>query len=401
MNTINASNIIEQWTSLTPQLRQNFYKTYIKAMSECDLVAQWDKMTDTQKLYLHDLYKKQRNAKYKIHKKKAKTALDEKDTAIKMDNFNQRFILNIMNKHAPKGYRFIITGHDRKIAIESAEIMGDQKPRGAFVSDISFDMIEGIFGSIFKNDKEAFDNDTIYWRMRSFIPEKPFRTTKEKFEQYVKTLDDVSRQVQPCLETIQKKPFMPLFRKNSIIVQGIMDSGKPAPKYLNDRLHNYVNGIVWWTFRCAMRHIKASKLVKYRNRYKKTMNRLNIVPEKHSEFTMWRNSVDQKEQQNMRERLDTLQYDMLPKAVENKDHNLILSIKQNINKLNKILGPDYEEKKAPARHLMPQVFYTQQKRQKNTTGITTNQTQERQFPANMPVIKQLWLLVTAREQKTK
>lgn len=72
MNTINASNIIEQWTSLTPQLRQNFYRTYIKAMSERDLVAQWDKMTDIQKLYLHDLYKNNAMRSIKFIKRKQK-----------------------------------------------------------------------------------------------------------------------------------------------------------------------------------------------------------------------------------------------------------------------------------------------------------------------------------------
>lgn len=399
MTEFNATNIITQWSEMTPKLREQNIQLYRDAMSKTDLVAQWDKLTPIQKQYLGDLYKSQRNEKYKIHKKRAQAAAEKNEQSIKMDNFNQRFIMNIMNRYAPKGYRFVLIGSDRRIAIESAEIMGNQKPRGAFVSDISFDMIEGVYGSLFKNDKEAFTSDTIYWRMRGFIPDKPYRTTKEKHEQYVKTLEGISRQTIPYIDFLQSKPNTPWFRQNAIIVQGIMDSGKAAPKFLNDRLHKAVNSIVWWTFRRAMRQVKASKLVKYKNSYKKTMNRINVVPGTRSGFTMWRDDIDLKKRTALRAHLEHLQYDVLAKAAEDKNPQLVAKTQSEISKIKSILGADYEVTQKPARDMLRDTFYTKQKVKQN--GTTVIQKKERVFSDKMHVLKQFWLLVTAKESKSK
>ncbi len=396
MTDFNLTNIIEKWPEMTPQMRLQYKHIYREAMSRVDLVSQWDKMTNVQRMHLLDLYKAQRKEKYKIHKKRVLTVSEDKES-IKMDNFNQRFVLNVLQRCAPKGYQFVIVGDDRRIAIQSTEIMGNQTPRGAFISDISFDMIEGVYGSLFKNDKEAFNSDIIYWRMRSFQPEKPHRTTKEKHEQYVKTIESIASKSIPCLDMIQKKPFAPTFRKNAIIVQGFMDSGIPAPKYLNDKLHETVNNIVWWSFNRAMHRIKASKLVKYRNTYKKNMGRINAVPGTRSGFTMWRDNIDLHERINLRTRMEELQYDILPQALEAKDAKKTAQTQQEILKLQQILGADYTEIVKPARSLLRNTFYVNQTVKQN--GVKSKQTVERKFPKNMSVLKQFWLLINAREQK--
>lgn len=331
-----------------------------------------------------------------------KNTASEKTQTVKMDDFNQRFILMLMNKYAPKGYKFVIVGPDRRITMYSSEIMGTQTPRGPFISDISFDLIDGVYGPLFKHDnKDSFNSDVIYWRIRSYLADKPHRTTKEKHEKYIKILEPLNgiRTQTTQFLFANRPPMRPFAKNNAIIVQGIMDSGKIIPNYLQNRIHKIVNETVWWTFCRAMRDLKASKLAKYRNLYKKTMTRNNIIPGSHSGYTMWRDKVDARKRMDLRNNLDSLRYDLLPDAVEKKDNARVLELKKEINALEKQLGPDYITNTAPARSLLFDTFYVETTETLNN-GTKTTQTVERDFSKKMPAIKQFWLMATAK-QKTK
>ena len=335
----------------------------------------------------------------KANNKKQQNVDSKKAITVKTDNFNQRFILMLMNKYAPKGYKFVITGPDRRIAMYSSEIMGTQSPRGAFVSDLSFDLIEGVYGGLFKHDLKTFNSDIVYWRMRSHLLDKPYRTTKEKHERYIKTLEKLSNF---CAQTaefvfVKRPPMKPFAKNNAILVQGIMDSGKVAPDYLQKRMHNIVNEVVWWSFNRAMRDLRASKLAKYRNIYKKTMAEYGIIPGAHSGCTMWCDKIEARQRIYIHNRLDVLRYDLLPSAIEKKDNVRVLEIKKEIESLEKQLDSDYITHTAPARDLLRDTFYVKRE-QNGVNGINISQTVARDFSKNMSAIKQFWLMATAKQK---
>ncbi|MBP3316557.1 MAG: hypothetical protein J6L70_03090 [Alphaproteobacteria bacterium] len=393
-------DIVAQWATLPEDQRKLHKNEYRNAMAGADLIKLWSELKPIEQDALYGMYRDQCAKQRKLFAKKQKNT----DTPVKTDTFNQRFILNVMNRFAPKGYKFVIIGPERKIALYNAEIMGDQEPRGAFVSDISFDLVEGVYGSLFKQDGTTTYDESIFWRMRTFLADKPYRTTKEKHAKYIKTIDSLSGLKMLTTEFLHNKQApLPLFTKNNaIIVQGIMDDGKPAPEYLQKRMHDIANFIVWWTFRRAMRTVRAAKLLKHRKAYKRKMNQLKVSPGTRSEYTQWRDKIDLKNTTHMRNRLYSLRYDMLPAAVNNKDDEQIQTIKKEIGRLEKYLGSDYKTPMKPARNLLKNTFVVKQKQKSEpNTNKPVIKTVKRDFSKNMPAIKQFWLLISARKNTTK
>lgn len=393
-------DIVAQWATMPEDQRKLHKNEYRKAMAGADLIKLWSELKPIEQDALYGMYRDQCAKQRKLFAKKQKNT----DTPVKTDTFNQRFILNAMNRFAPNGYKFVISGPERKIALYNAEIMGDQEPRGAFVSDISFDLIEGVYGSLFKPENNITYEDTVFWRMRTFLADKPYRTSKEKHAKYVKTIEEMSGFKLLTTEFLHSKHApLPLFTKNNaIIVQGIMDDGKPAPEYLQKRMHEIANFIVWWTFRRAMRTVRAAKLLKHRKAYKRKMNQLRVSPGTRSEYTQWRDNVDLKNTTHMRNRLYSLRYDMLPAAVNEKDNDRIVAIKKEIGRLEKHLGPDYKTPKKPARNLLKNTFVVKQKQRPDTgTKKAVIETVKRDFSKNMPAIKQFWLMATAQKKQEK
>ena len=121
---------------------------------------------------------------------KEQKAEAQKEIKKQMDIFDARFILARMNQYAPRGYKFVTVGNDNRIALKSEQIMGNQSPRGAFVSDISFDLIFGLYGELL-NGKIAGPDENLYERIKFFQYEKPYGVPQEKHTQYMQIIKNI------------------------------------------------------------------------------------------------------------------------------------------------------------------------------------------------------------------
>lgn len=62
--------------------------------------------------------------------------------------FEKGWFLHKMNKHAPRGYKFVAIGDDGRIAMYAPEFMGNRSPMGPFLSCFSFDLLDHVYGGL-------------------------------------------------------------------------------------------------------------------------------------------------------------------------------------------------------------------------------------------------------------
>ena len=62
--------------------------------------------------------------------------------------FESGWFLRQMNKFAPHGFEFKTVDNTKRIALYSREIMGNQTPRGPFISEFSFDLLDCLFSGM-------------------------------------------------------------------------------------------------------------------------------------------------------------------------------------------------------------------------------------------------------------
>lgn len=397
-----------------------------------------------------ELHNKKREAKH-IAAQRAKEQKSDIQKEIKkqMDIFDARFILACMNRFAPKGWRFVTTGGDNRIAMQSVEIMGNQAPRGAFVSDISFDLIFGLYGDLLAG-KVVGPDENLYERMKFFDYAKPFGVSKEQHEKYTDTIKDINAWDFGLLPPLSFKSaaMRPFAHKNSILVQGVMDSGEVPPQYLNERMHKIVNETVWWTFRRVMSELKLSRLEKLRKTYRSHLVSLSVIPGRKFALATQPEQANKlsPEQKALEKHLDDLITRELPQAkiqtredfislhrqmaeladlqtsnitngrvfeptqgikpskrlrhqIQNEIDGLcsgqtqkqrVKDIQQEIKKTINALNEKPKEIVQPARDLMPNVFF-----------IDGNRDQMRKINNRTNTIKQMTWLAFGRVQKTK
>lgn len=250
----------------------------------------------------------------------------QKEIKKQMDIFDMRFIVACMNHFAPKGYKFVTIGNDNHIALQSNEIMGNQSPRGAFVSDISFDLIFGLYGNLL-NGKIAGPDENLYDRIKYQGYDKSIGVTQAQFDKYVKILKSINTNEIGLLPPLSfnSAPMRPFWYKNAVLVQGTMDAGMMPPKYLNERLHNIVNETVWWTFRRVMLNIKLSRLEKLRKTYRAHLSAKAIIPGKKfglNTKTSANENISPK-QKELEKRLDKLIRHDLPQAIAETNEEFV------------------------------------------------------------------------------
>ena len=277
----------------------------------------------------------QHNARREAKRIAAQRAKDQKAEIKKeikkqMDVFDMRFVVAYMNHFAPKGYRFVTVGNDNRIAIQSNEIMGNQKPRGAFISDISFDLIFGLYGDLL-NGKVDGPDENLYDRIKYQGYKKANGVTQAQFDKYVNILKSIDTHEIGLIPPISFKsaPKRPFMDKNAVLVQGTMDAGMEPPKYLNKRLHKIVNEIVWWTFRRVMLNIKLSKLQKLRKTYQAHLAAKAVVPgKKFGLATQTKSTVASQKQLELEQRLDKLIHHTLPQAITETNEEFVFLHRQ-------------------------------------------------------------------------
>lgn len=271
------------------------------------------------------------NARREAKRVAAQRAKEQKAEALKeikkqMDVFDMRLILACMNKFAPSGYKFIAIGNDNRIAMHSDKIMGNQPPRGAFVSDISFDLIFGLYGDLL-NGKEAEPDNNLYERMKFFQYNRPTGVSQEKHEKYMTTIQNIHAYDFGMLPPFARKhaPTRPMLDKNAILIQGVMDSGQMPPKYLNERMHKIANETVWWAFRRVMLGLRLSRLQNLRKTYRNHLASRAIVPGKKFGLVTAPKSVGQisKKQKEREQKLDKLIHHTLPQAIAEANDEVI------------------------------------------------------------------------------
>ena len=385
------------------------------------------------------------NERREVKRVAAQLAKDQKNDVQKeikkqMDVFDMRFIVASMNKFAPHGYKFTTSGNNNCIALQSAHIMGNQAPRGAFVSDISFDLLFGLYGDLL-NGKISGPDENLYERIKFFTYARPTGVSQAQHDKYMNTIKNINTYdlgLMPPL-SFKSAPGRLFMNKNAILVQGTMDSGQIPPKYLNDRMHKIVNEIVWWAFRRVMLDLKLSKLQKLRKTYRAHLAAKAIIPGKKFGLTANTNVDTQKsqKQKELEQRLDVLIRQSLPQAIYESQEEVISlhrqmaqvvnlqpinnanikpskhmkqqiqreiddlcsgatqkerikDIRENIYKTIVAINGEPQQIIQPARQLMPSVFYV--------NGDTEH---SRKIGTQTSVLKQMYWLTFARRQRTK
>lgn len=259
------------------------------------------------------LHNKKRDAKRTAQAMaKEHKAQVQKEIKNQMSVFDMRFILASMNKFAPAGWRFVTVGNDNRIAMQSTRIMGNQSPRGAFVSDISFDLIYGVYGDLFY-PKQEHANTNLYEQMKFFQYEKPSNVPQDTHDKYIKTIKGLDSWDFGMMWPMAAKhaPTRPMLNKNAALVQGVMDSGNVPPAYLNNRMHKIVNETVWWAFRRALLGLTLERLQHLRKVYRTHMTAKAVIPGKKISLT----SIPGPRQRDLESRLDNLIKHVLPQAI--------------------------------------------------------------------------------------
>ena len=266
---------------------------------------------------------------------KEQKAYAQKEIKKQMDIFDMRFILACMNKFAPQGYKFITVGDDNRIAMYSPTITGNQNPRGAFISDISFDLIFGLYSDLL-NGKIDGPDENLYERIKFFQYERPSGVSATEHTKYKKTIENIRSYDFGMIAPLATKraPTRPFVNKNAILVQGVMDSGNVPPKYLNDRLHKIVNETVWWAFRRAMLGLKLSRLQQLRKTYRNHLATKAVIPGKKFGLVTAPKLVGKisPKQKALEQRLDKLINHTLPQAIY-ESHEEIVSLHRQMAQL--------------------------------------------------------------------
>lgn len=161
-------------------------------------------------------------------------------------SFDESFLIQTLNKFAPEGFKFVYSGKHRKFALIAKESSVDAK--GAFISDISVQMINDLFGRLLSSRKMKEVRPCAEYTGYCFMLAKS-RLSKSEYETYKSILSGI------------EKPFMSvLIKENAALVDMLHFQKKKVPDYLNRRLHNYVNYSVWNAFQQLFSRISVGDL---------------------------------------------------------------------------------------------------------------------------------------------
>lgn len=284
--------------------------------------------------------------------------------------FAPGFFLSLMNRYAPRGYRFVIVGDERRIALRCPEFMGNQTPSGPFVSEFSFDMLDDVYGGLMTKSAMVLNPaQTPEFYMRDY---ELARLDKHPITISQATANDRLHDI--YLNVIQRKRAVlfalpPLFfRKNAILIQGLMDSCMCVPKYLNNRIARYVSDCTWCAITRAMSCMSISRMRAFQDDYKEKSQELGFTSGKKSRLTKIENAIRAKNYENTDIYISWLRYDVLP-MLDSASRSVLENHIMDLTKIRDSYGIIPMDK--PACDMMPNFFFAPQ--QTTVRAIVPNQ----------------------------
>ncbi|MBQ8294729.1 MAG: hypothetical protein IJX89_05080 [Alphaproteobacteria bacterium] len=229
--------------------------------------------------------------------------------------FEKGWFLHKMNKYAPRGYKFVAIGNDNRIAMQSNEIMGDQKPQGPFVSNISFELLDMVYGGLLtKRGGHINQGSALGEYMLSFDTARlPIKPTDDKDTEHLNgkylSYQTIVREHSTQLTHI--RPIM--IRKNALLIQGLLDAKSSLPQHLAERLNKHVNRCVWQTIEKVFNNILICDIKYYQDEYRKKMQQLGIEYDKKSGVVTNEDKSRAKRYEQLSVKLEKLKYDILPR----------------------------------------------------------------------------------------
>lgn len=218
--------------------------------------------------------------------------------------YNEQFFLARMNRFAPTGFKFVAVGPNRNIALYSSKIMGDVPPRGAFVSDISFDMIDDVYGHLLNHNRS---HDVLGAQM--VRPVRLSETEHLKELGYMSVLDRVDKYL-----LLNRGPML---NKRAIVIQSMMDVNVSVPRFLNQGMRTSVEKSVWYAVKQVMGSVNATEMNALGKMYAKSaekMTGLGIVKGSKSKTTTTQDYINAEKLKKLTATYEYFQYDVMPEV---------------------------------------------------------------------------------------
>ena len=281
--------------------------------------------------------------------------------------FEKGWFLHKMNKHAPRGYKFVAIGDEGRIAMYAPEFMGNRSPMGPFLSCFSFDLLDNVYGGLMTRrsshmSQGALPIDYIYsyelTRPQNVSPDAKYEIYRSVAAQHMRTY---------C------RPHPIMIRKNAILVQGMLDKNAYLPDFLHSRVKDYVNKCVWYAIERVFSSMMICDMKYYQSEYRKKMDELGIEYGRKFGILDIEKKTFEKRYAELTARIEELQYDILPRqeksleraisreATPEKQQNLQKQLDASKTKLSEFtrekqsLEPTMYD--SPAQHMLPGVFF--------------------------------------------
>ena len=289
--------------------------------------------------------------------------------------FEKGWFLHKMNKFAPRGYKFVAVGNDGRIAMHAKEFMGDQDPRGPFVSCFSFDLMDMIYGGLMtrrydKINQASTPGDYITSYVQAKLP--TFAPDQETADKQNAQYEIYRAIVQRYVNTIQR-PYVAQIRKNAILIQGLQDINKPLPEFLASRLQEYVNKSVWYAIEKVFMSMPICDMKYYQQQYRQKSKELGIEYGKKLKIVDVDKIAVKKRYDDLVIKIENLTYDVLPRqerslarAVEKEQGpEKLSSLQKQIDATKVKIAQMCTERDSltprgvqqPARQMLPDMFF--------------------------------------------
>ena len=229
--------------------------------------------------------------------------------------FEKGWFLRKMNKYAPSGYTFVALGKEGRIAMRATDITGDQEPRGPFVSNMSFEMLDCVYGGLLtRRNSHIRQSDTPsdylmaydIARPQTFAPDA--KTAQEQDSKY-----EMYRAIARAHIHTPNRPCAPFMRKNALLIQGMQDGNLPLPSALSERLNNYVNKCTWYAIEKVLSSMPIGDMKYYQNLYREKMAELDITYGQKFGMLNADKIANAKRHHELTIDIEHLTYDVLPK----------------------------------------------------------------------------------------
>lgn len=270
--------------------------------------------------------------------------------------FESGWFLRQMNKFAPRGFEFKTVDNTKRIALYSREIMGNQTPRGPFISEFSFDLLDCLFSGMLTKSATIINPAE---RASAYLGS--FETTRR--EEHPETITQAAANDQ--VFNIYKKivlnkrnmvypvrPFM--FKKNAVLIQGMMDSHMTLPSYLSKRISKYTSDATWHAIYSVFSSMSIAQMKESMEKYGAKKDLLGITPGVVSDGVRLPEFIRKKNYENTDAYIAWLKYDILPDCTATATEQVSAEL-ERLTRIRDSYAPIPPI--MPARDFMPDFFF--------------------------------------------